>query len=46
MEKSKREIANYTFYNGDVALTEWMLQNLNIGYWKMSNHSPLQNWND
>lgn len=43
-KKSKREITNYTFHDtGDAALTEWMLQNLNVGYWKMSNHFPIQN---
>ncbi|RYF26660.1 MAG: hypothetical protein EOO42_00810 [Flavobacteriales bacterium] len=31
----KREITHYTFNdNGNQALTEWMLKNLVIGYWK------------
>ncbi|MEN2398370.1 GIY-YIG nuclease family protein [Flavobacterium sp. MC2016-06] len=40
-KNSKREIINYTFdVNGEVALTKWILQNLNIGYWKDEQSFP------
>ena len=38
---NKREITNYTFNKeGNTALTEWMLKNLIIGYWKDENTIP------